>query len=316
MKEVPLISICIPAYKRVTYLQRLFDSISIQTFKDYEVIVTDDSPDESVGSFVNEFRGIENIRYYKNIKVLGTPENWNESIRKANGEWIKLMHDDDWFADKDSLQIFCEATLKNADCSFFFSAYKNVNKKSNFEQPVYLNWWGDFLLNLNPLNVFKKQFIGAPSSTLIRRNVGLFYDSNFKWVVDFEYYIRCLRKIKKYHYINTILINVGLNEEQVTKYSFRIPEVEIPENQLLIEKLGYNILRNIFVYDYYWRFYRNLEIKSEQQIKKYYAKPLNPLLRQMINFQKKIAPVILRTGLFSKIFMFQNYFLSLFKRIE
>ena len=316
MKEVPLISICIPAYKRVTYLQRLFDSISIQTFKDYEVIVTDDSPDESVGSFVNEFRGIENIRYYKNIKVLGTPENWNESIRKANGEWIKLMHDDDWFADKDSLQIFCEATLKNADCSFFFSAYKNVNEKSNFEQPVYLNWWGRFLLNQSPLNLFKKQFIGAPSSTLIRRNVGLFYDSNFKWVVDFEYYIRCLRKIKKYHYINTILINVGLNEEQVTKYSFRIPEVEIPENQLLIEKLGYNILRNIFVYDYYWRFYRNLEIKSEQQIKKYYAKPLNPLLRQMINFQKKIAPVILRTGLFSKIFMFQNYFLSLFKRIE
>ena len=316
MKEVPLISICIPAYKRVTYLQRLFDSISIQTFKDYEVIVTDDSPDESVGSFVNEFRGIENIRYYKNIKVLGTPENWNESIRKANGEWIKLMHDDDWFADKDSLQIFCEATLKNADCSFFFSAYKNVNEKSNFEQPVYLNWWGRFLLNQSPLNLFKKQFVGAPSSTLIRRDIDLFYDSNFKWVVDFEYYIRCLRKIKKYYYINTVLINVGLNEEQVTKYSFRIPEVEIPENQLLIEKLGYNILRNIFVYDYYWRFYRNLEIKSEQQIKKYYAKPLNPLLRQMINFQKKIAPVILRTGLFSKIFMFQNYFLSLFKRIE
>ena len=48
MHESPLISICIPAYKRIDYLQKLLDSISIQTFKDYEVIVTDDSPDESV----------------------------------------------------------------------------------------------------------------------------------------------------------------------------------------------------------------------------------------------------------------------------
>ena len=67
---------------------------------------------------------------------------------------------------------------------------------------------------------------------------------------------------------------MGLNEEQVTKYSFRVTEVEIPENHLLIEKLGFNILRNIFVYDYYWRLYRNLEIKNEQQVKEYYNKSL------------------------------------------
>ena len=48
--------------------------------------------------------------YYKNIKVLGTPENWNESIRKAKGAWIKLMHDDDWFANENSLQKFYEAS--------------------------------------------------------------------------------------------------------------------------------------------------------------------------------------------------------------
>jgi glycosyltransferase involved in cell wall biosynthesis len=315
MPDLPFISICIPAYKRIDYLKKLLDSVSIQTYKDYEVIVTDDSPDESVGDFVKSFTSIENIWYYKNTKVLGTPENWNESIRKAKGKWIKLMHDDDWFADENSLQIFYEATLKNTDCSFIFAAHRNVNEKSHFEESVYLNWWGSFLLHQSPLNLFKKQFVGSPSSTLIRRDIDLFYDSNFKWVVDFEYYIRCLRIGKKYRYIKTILINVGLNEEQVTKISFRVPEIEIPENHLMIEKMGFQILRNIFVYDYYWRLYRNLGLRSVEDIRKYYDKPLHPFLKQMISFQKKISPSILKFGLFSKFFMFQNYFVSLFKKV-
>jgi glycosyltransferase involved in cell wall biosynthesis len=315
MKEFPLISICIPAYKRIDYLQKLLDSISIQTYKDYEVIVTDDSPDEEVGDFVKSLTSIKNIRYYKNLKVLGTPENWNESIRKAKGKWIKLMHDDDWFANQNSLQIFYEATLKNADCSFIFAAHNNINVKSNMLETVRLDWWGNFLLHQSPLNLFKIQFIGSPSSTLIRRDINLFYDSDFKWVVDFEYYIRCLFKVKKYYYIDDILVNVGLNEEQVTKYSFRNSEVEIPENHIMIDKLGFNILRNIFVYDHYWRLYRNLNIRSVEDIRKYYDKPIHSLLRQMINFQKRISPSILKIGLFSKFFMFQNYFVSLFKKI-
>jgi glycosyltransferase involved in cell wall biosynthesis len=315
MNQVPLISICIPAYKRIDYLQKLLDSILVQTFKNYEVIVTDDSPDESVEKFIKN-HGIQNIYYYKNKVTLGTPENWNEAIRKANGTWIKLMHDDDWFANENSLQIFYEATLKKPNCRFFFSAYSNVYENSNSGDFVYLNPAGRFMLWLNPLNLFKKQYIGNPSCTLIRRDIDLFYDSDFKWVVDFEYYIRCLQRIKKYYYIDQPLINVGLNQYQVTKVSYQIPEIEIPENHLLIEKMGPRILRNIFVYDYFWRLYRNLGIRSESDIKRYHNKNIHPVLEQIINFQKKISVSILKAGVFSKLFMFLSYFLSLFKKIK
>src|SRR5665647_3130666 len=315
MNESPIISICIPAYKRLEFLQRLFNSIAIQTYKNYEVIITDDSPDESVAAFIKDYSGIRNVHYYRNIKTLGTPENWNESIRKANGTWIKLMHDDDWFADENSLQLFYEATLKNSDCSFIFSAYNNISEGKKFEEKVSLNLIGKLLLKWSPLNLFGKQFVGNPSCTLIRKDIDLFYDNSFQWVVDFEYYIRCLQKVKKYFYINQPLINVGINDEQVTKYTFRKPVVEIPENHLMIEKMGFFILRNLFVYDHYWRLYRNLEIRSAKEIKSYYSKPLHPLLRQMINFQNKIPVRILKIGVCSKLFMFLNYFLSLFRKI-
>jgi len=310
-----LISICIPAYKRLQYLERLFRSIEIQTYKNYEVILTDDSPDESVKEFINNYTTIPDINYYRNKNTLGTPENWNESIRKANGAWIKLMHDDDWFDNENSLQIFYEATLQKPGCYFFFSAYNNVYENSNSKKPVYLKLEGRFMLWLSPLNLFKKQYIGVPSCTLIRRDIDLLYDSRFKWVVDFEYYIRCLQKIKTHYYIDKTLVNVGLNRDQVTKFSYLVPDIEIPENHLLIEKMGAGILRNIFVYDYYWRLYRNLGIKDEIDIKKNYSVQLHPLLKQMIGFQKKIPSKILKTGIFSKLTMSCSYVISLFRKI-
>lgn len=307
------ISICIPAYKRLNYLERLLDSILIQSFKDFEVVITDDSSDNTVRNFIEKYKQDFPIIYQKNINVLGTPENWNEAIRKANGAWIKLMHDDDWFANENSLQNFYEATLDHNDCSFFFSAYNKITNHS--AENIFLNPAGHFLLWLSPLNLFKKQYIGHPSCILVRKDLDILYDKKFKWVVDFEYYIRCLRKNKNLFYIKQTLINIGVNDEQVTNYAFRNPAIEIPENHLLIEKLGTRILRNIFVYDYYWRFYRNLEIRSVEDVKKYYNESLHPLLKQMIHFQNKIPVNFLKNGLISKVFMMANYIVSLFRKI-
>ncbi len=314
--EFPLISICIPAYKRIDYLKTLLDSIAIQTFKNYEIIITDDSPDNKVEEFTNNYQTIKNINYHKNQTPLGTPENWNEAIRKATGKWIKLMHDDDWFANENCLQLFAEETIKNPTCSFFFSAYKNIQEDTKVEKTVLLGAISRWLLSLSPLNLFKTNFIGNPSCTLIRRDMKQFYDAGFKWVVDFEYFIRCLRQTKNFYYIDSVLINISINKDQVTKSAFRVHKVEIPENQLMIQKFGFNILRNIFVYDYYWRFYRNLNIRSEIAVREYSDYALHPLLKQMINFQKKIPARILSIGIISKAFMSANYLISLFRPIE
>jgi glycosyltransferase involved in cell wall biosynthesis len=106
MNSAVAISICIPAYRNTAFLKRLLDSIACQTFTDYEIIITDDSPDDSVSQLIQNLTGIQPIRYYKNKTALGTPENWNEAIRHANGAWIKLMHNDDWFHSPDALTIF------------------------------------------------------------------------------------------------------------------------------------------------------------------------------------------------------------------
>src|SRR5580658_11022921 len=115
-----MISVCVPAFKRTDFLQRLLESISIQTFRDFEVVITDDSPDQAVRDLCDSYSGRFPLTYVRNERPLGTPENWNEAIRRSSGEWIKVMHDDDWFADKDSLGVFAAAAQGHPEASFIF----------------------------------------------------------------------------------------------------------------------------------------------------------------------------------------------------
>ncbi|MCB0775920.1 MAG: glycosyltransferase family 2 protein, partial [Chitinophagaceae bacterium] len=173
--KTPLISICIPAYKNEAYLKRLLDSIGEQSFKDFEVIVTDDSNSDAIRLLCARYQSAFDLSYYGNPSALGSPENWNESIRKANGEWIKIMHDDDWFVDKGSLKKFA---LKAGDgkVDFIFSGYYNINLDTGKKKKFTLNQFQNFLLRRNPLNLLKRNLIGHPSTTLIKNTQNLFFD--------------------------------------------------------------------------------------------------------------------------------------------
>ena len=45
---VPKVSICIPAYNNVNEVKRLLESIFLQRFKNYEIILTDDSTNNEI----------------------------------------------------------------------------------------------------------------------------------------------------------------------------------------------------------------------------------------------------------------------------
>lgn len=313
MKSPPLISICIPAYKHVDYLKRLLDSILDQTYTNFEIIITDDSPDNSVEVLLEEYKSNGNIYYYKNEKPLGTPENWNEAIRKANGTWIKMMHNDDWFATNEALQSFFEAVQQNPAADFFFCAFQNVEVLSGEKEVVKLSAADKIFLNSNPYHLLKKVYIGNPSCTLVKKSLDIFYDNRYKFIVDFEYYIRVIQQTGMPVYIDEVLLNIGFHDDQVTTYTKYNPEVQIPENIIFLNEQKKNILKNVVVFDYYWRLIRNLKIDSEEKLFSYLGniKPKKAIIF-IINFQKKIPGSLLKIGVVSKVFMLIAYL----KRIE
>lgn len=310
MEDAVLISICIPAYKKPSFLKRLLDSIQIQTYRCFEVVLTDDSPDTEVFELCRTHILGETIRYFKNKNPLGTPENWNESLKLAKGEWIKIMHDDDWFAAPEALKTFAETVARNPEGDFFFSAYRNVFLSNNTSKEVHISSKSKEILDKNPKTLLSRNTIGPPSVTFHKKRLSILYDGSLKWLVDVDFYIRFLNKVKPV-YIPEVLIQVGVGEAQVTMAVFRNPQVEIPENLYELNKIGVRSLLDITVYDAYWRFIRNLDIRSMIQIRAVgYEKPVPPIIQSMISFQSTIPKTVLNLGVCSKILMSVHFIME------
>lgn len=303
--ENKLISICIPAYRRPENIRRLLQSISEQVFTNYEIVITDDSPDESVHEVVRQFSHLH-IIYYKNEKALGTPSNWNFGISKAKGEWIKIMHDDDWFFDKWSLQKFHEAAVQSRQL-FIFSEYMNVFENGRKKRIRFPYLWRNKIIK-NPMVLLARNVVGPPSVTLIHCSIVERYDDSLKWRVDMEYYIRLLKTFKSYHLLNETLIKVGIGDTQVTNDCINHADVELPEGYTLLNKYGVKPLNNILVYDAWWRIFRNTKVKNEKQLSRYGQWP--QAILNMLFHQKKVPEALLNIGFFSKIFMSISYFLN------
>jgi len=297
------ISICIPAYKRTAYLKRLLDSIAIQTFKDFEVIVSDDSPDNSVQVVCDQYQSKFKFLYYKNEVALGTPANWNLGISKATGEWIKLMHDDDWFANENALAFFAKNTFKS---KFIFSAYTN-HYESGTTKEVYLSSFWSKKIVKEPAVLIAENVIGPPSVTLIHSSIKEQYDERLPWRVDIEFYNRVLKETGNYYYISQPLINVGISESQVTQSCIYKPEVELPEGYILLQKHGVKPLRNILVYDAWWRLLRNMNITSKKQLEQYGNQSWPTVIIKMANDLAKVPRALLGIGAFSKMLMAVSY---------
>lgn len=309
----PYISICIPAYERAKYLKRLLDSVCIQKYKNYEVIITDDSTTSEVEYLIEEYKHKIPLKYIRNQSSLGSPANWNKSIEVASYEWIKIMHDDDYFYSTTSLTKYANSISKNPNVKFFFSSFIKTDEVKGSQTLENINLINKLMLKCDPLILFKKNYIGHPSTTIYRKDKLIEFDKRFKWVVDIEFYIRYLNKHKEFIYIKEPLVCVSVNDTQITKSVFRVKEIEVPENHQFLEKIGTNCLKNIFVYDHFWRLYRNLEIRNWSEISRFNI-TYNHKLSNIIRFQNCTGQTYLRIGVVSKILMSIHFLISSFKK--
>lgn len=104
-------SIILATLNRSNLVKSAIESIINQTYKNFEIIVVDQSIDKNTELVVNNFIKDNRILYFKvNFKGLSKARNYG--ISKANGEYICLM-DDDAEYDNEFLQKAYEILLKN-----------------------------------------------------------------------------------------------------------------------------------------------------------------------------------------------------------
>src|SRR5262245_27395717 len=93
----PLFSVVIPTYRRPAMLERAVLSVLEQTYRDWEIIVSDDEHENGDTWLLLQRlqRQVPRLRISKNELQHGQAGNTNNGLQQARGHWIKILLDDD-----------------------------------------------------------------------------------------------------------------------------------------------------------------------------------------------------------------------------
>jgi len=217
-----VVSICIPTYNKegsqhsedynnITMLTKLFQSIKEQTYKKYEVVISDHSVDDSIKNVCEEWERDINIKYFRFEEKYGSCEaNLNNAKRKAVGKYIKPMLQDDYFFHPDALRKMVDA-LDSGDSKWVVTGCAHINENDysnvfNYHPPTFR----DKLSMLGGENL-----IGSPIVTMYY-NEQEYYDEFLIWLVDVEFYYRLIDKYGMPVFLNEALFISRLRSDGIT----------------------------------------------------------------------------------------------------
>jgi glycosyltransferase involved in cell wall biosynthesis len=101
------VSAVIPTRNRPELVSRAVRSALAQTFRDLEVVVVVDGPDQGTLAALQSFHD-ERLRVVALPSSVGGSEARNIGVREAHGTWIAFLDDDDeWLPEKIEMQIKC-----------------------------------------------------------------------------------------------------------------------------------------------------------------------------------------------------------------
>lgn len=95
----PCVSIGMPVYNGELFLREALDSILAQTFKDFELIISDNASTDATSQICREYADKDKrIRYYCNEQNLGGAPNYNIVYNLSRGKFFKWASHDDLHA--------------------------------------------------------------------------------------------------------------------------------------------------------------------------------------------------------------------------
>jgi glycosyltransferase involved in cell wall biosynthesis len=182
-----MISIAIPCYEMGgwgnSFLQYSLNILKDQTFKDFEVVVSDHSTDDKIKNVCSNYKDL-NIKYIKNENQRGSSSaNINNCIRHSEGKLIKVLCQDDYLYGNDAI----DKTVKAFSYGGKWLATSYYHTRNRFD-----------LIDLHMPKInddnFLENNIGTHSCLTIINEEPIFFDENLLWFMDCEYYHRLFLK--------------------------------------------------------------------------------------------------------------------------
>ena len=204
------ISVIIPTYNRILFLNRSIDSVLAQTLQPYEIIIVDDGSSDGTSEMIK--------KNYPNLKLIcqenkGVSAARNIGVKASSGDWVCFLDsDDEWKKNKLSEQKI--ALEKNVTYSFCHSNEEWIKNGKKINQKKKHKKYGG--------NIFKHcldMCRVSPSSVMINKNVfkdiGLF-NEDLIICEDYELWLRIFSHYKVLFIDEPLIIKYGGHEGQLS----------------------------------------------------------------------------------------------------
>jgi|TARA_B100000282_G_scaffold198322_1_gene145017 glycosyltransferase involved in cell wall biosynthesis len=207
-------SVAIPTYESRgrgnEFLDDLFRTLEIQTFKNFEVVISDHSKNDDLVDVIDKFQNKFDILYFKNKNDRGNgPANTNNAIDKCSGDIIKIMFQDDFFYDDEALQKIHDSFDDDHDWLVCGSNHTQ-DDGYNFYWDLYPKWNVDIIEGVNS--------ISSPSVMAARKKVfdQIKFDEKLVMMMDCEIYYHIKNKFGDPIYLHDILVSNRIHSEQIS----------------------------------------------------------------------------------------------------
>lgn len=245
------ISIIVPVYKVELYLEKCIDSILVQTFKDFELILVNDGSPDRCGEICDKY-----AKKDSRIKVIhkengGQSSARNKGLDISKGEYIGFVDSDDWI-EPEMYQILYDLIIfNNADVAVCDAKYitnlKIEQKEVEIEKRILES-------NEEVLKALfeEKYLLWSPWNKLYKKNK--IKDIRFlegRIYEDVPFLIEYFNEVKKAVYINKKLYNYFALNTSTTRSQIGIKHLSLLKNPLYTLKIvkepyKQNILDSIY----------------------------------------------------------------------
>ena len=208
------ISVIIPFYDDFNLLKRAINYVLSQSFKNYELIIIYDNPDDKKNlELLKAFVKKKKIEVLINDKNLGAGLSRNRGIRKAKGEFIAFLDSDDIWK-KNKLQIQYNYMKKN-NLLVSHTSYDLFDENNRFLQKRLAR-------KLNYFDILKSCDIGL-STVMVKKKLILKYKlfPNLKTKEDYVLWLKISKSGILFYGIKKVLTNWTDRENSLSQSSFQ-----------------------------------------------------------------------------------------------
>ncbi|MBQ3325653.1 glycosyltransferase family 2 protein [Candidatus Saccharibacteria bacterium] len=127
--EMPLISIIVPVYNVLPYLEQCFDSLIHQNYPNLEFIIIDDGSTDGSGVFCDEKAKTDARIIVIHQENKGLSAARNRGLAEAKGEYITFLDSDDWL-EYDAVH-YLYSLISKYECKTSICAISELTTKGN-----------------------------------------------------------------------------------------------------------------------------------------------------------------------------------------